>query len=144
MFASSILRVKMGNLVTIDILAGAIGNSPEYSHMNSKECVSLAEHIMNFFGYQDRIIDNVLHPAERDTFYILEDSSIMKTGLEVANIYDGREWRICYWSLSTRFIHWRARTKPIEHVINGKDEFYIYEDADAEIWNRNGTEEVLA
>ena len=61
--------------------------------MGEDESNYLAEHILNFFGYSDRIIDNVLHPEDRDTFYMLEDAGLMETEREETTLYDGREWR---------------------------------------------------
>ena len=46
--------------------------------MGEDESNYLAEHILNFFGFSDRIIDNVLHPEDRDTFYMLEDAGLME------------------------------------------------------------------
>lgn len=57
----------------------------------------MAQHILNFFGYSERIIDNVLEPDDRDAFYMLEDSGILTTEREETTLYDGREWRIHYW-----------------------------------------------
>ena len=84
-------------VLTTETLAAAINYSPEYSHMGEDESSYLAEHILNFFGYSDRIIDNVLHPEDRDTFYMLEDAGLMETEREETTLYDGREWRIHYW-----------------------------------------------
>ena len=86
-------------VLTTETLASAINYSPEYSHMGDDESSYLAEHILNFFGYSDRIIDNVLHPEDRDTFYMLEDAGLMETEREETTLYDGREWRIHYWLL---------------------------------------------
>ena len=78
-------------VLTTETLAAAINYSPEYSHMGDDESNYLAEHILNFFGYSDRIIDNVLHPEDRDTFYMLEDAGLMETEREETTLYDGRE-----------------------------------------------------
>ena len=56
--------------------------------MGEDEANYLAEHILNFFGYSDRIIDNVLHPEDRDTFYMLEDAGLMETEREETTLYD--------------------------------------------------------
>ena len=57
----------------------------------------MAQHVLNFFGYSERINDNVLEPEDRDAFYMLEDSGILTTEREETTLYDGREWRIHYW-----------------------------------------------
>ena len=99
-------------VLTTETLASAINYSPEYSHMGDDESSYLAEHILNFFGYSDRIIDNVLHPEDRDTFYMLEDAGLMETEREETTLYDGREWRIHYWLLKIAEIQRRTDAGP--------------------------------
>jgi hypothetical protein len=99
-------------VLTTETLASAINFSPEYSHMGDDESSYLAEHILNFFGYSDRIIDNVLHPEDRDTFYMLEDAGLMETEREETTLYDGREWRIHYWLLKIAEIERRTDAGP--------------------------------
>jgi len=65
--------------------------------MKEEEARAMAQHVLNFFGYSERIIDNVLEPEDRDAFYMLEDSGILTTEREETTLYDGREWRIHYW-----------------------------------------------
>ncbi|MEA3559713.1 MAG: DUF6015 family protein [Candidatus Thermoplasmatota archaeon] len=64
----------------------------------------MAEHVLNFFGFGERIIDNMLKTDDRDIFYMLEDLGILKTEREETTLYDGREWRINYWTLKKQFI----------------------------------------
>ncbi len=69
-------------------------------HMEEDEAFELAQHVLNFFGYSNRIIDNVLEPEDRDAFYMLEDADILYTEREEITLYDGREWRIHYWCVN--------------------------------------------
>ncbi|UCD14355.1 MAG: hypothetical protein JSW60_02770 [Thermoplasmatales archaeon] len=55
--------------------------------------------VMDLFGYDDRIIDNILEHEERQLFYILESEGILNTEREEIILYDGRNWRIHYWLL---------------------------------------------
>jgi len=89
-------RAKMTTL-TVEHLAHAIRNSIDKEGMPEEEALSMARHVMNFFGYSERIIDNVLEPEDRDAFYMLEDAGILTTEREETTLYDGREWRIHYW-----------------------------------------------
>lgn len=85
-------------IVTVDDLTQAIKNSIDTSRgMVEEQAYGLARHVLNFFGYADRIIDNVLEPEDRDAFYMLEDAGILTTEREETTLYDGREWRIHYW-----------------------------------------------
>src|SRR3989337_2128325 len=85
------------NTLTVDDLTRAIKNSIDRTGMKEEEARSMAQHVLNFFGYSERIIDNVLEPEDRDAFYMLEDSGILTTEREETTLYDGREWRIHYW-----------------------------------------------
>ena len=86
-------------VITISELTSAIRNSIDSSsrEMEEEEAYDLAHRVLNFFGYSDRIIDNILEPEDRDAFYMLEDAGILTTEREETTLYDGREWRIHYW-----------------------------------------------
>src|SRR3989304_3522729 len=79
--------------LTVDDLTRAIKNSIDRAGMKDEEARSMAQHVLNFFGYSERIIDNVLEPEDRDAFYMLEDSGILTTEREETTLYDGRGWR---------------------------------------------------
>src|SRR3989454_4466561 len=83
--------------LTVEDLTRAIRNSIDRAGMKDDEARAMAQHVLNFFGYSERIIDNVLEPEDRDAFYMLEDSGILTTEREETTLYDGREWRIHYW-----------------------------------------------
>ena len=83
--------------LTVEDLTLSIQNSIENKGMDEEQAYALAQHILNFFGYSDRIIDNILEPEDRDAFYMLEDTGILTTEREETTLYDGREWRIHYW-----------------------------------------------
>ena len=87
----------MSKIVTIDGLTKAIRNSPDNKGMEEYQAYDLALRVLNFFGYSDRIIDNILEPEDRDAFYMMEDAGILTTEREETTLYDGREWRIHYW-----------------------------------------------
>ncbi len=121
-------------VLTTETLAAAINYSPEYSHMGKDESNYLAEHILNFFGYSDRIIDNVLHPEDRDTFYMLEDAGLMETEREETTLYDGREWRIHYWLLKISEIQGRMALGP--KYAPEDEEPSVYDEIPEDIWSR--------
>jgi len=80
-----------------DSLAKAIRRSIGHDGMRPEDARTIASHVLNFFGFNARIIDNVLEPDDRDTFYMLEDNGILETERDETTLYDGREWRIHYW-----------------------------------------------
>src|SRR2546425_13158454 len=82
--------------LTVDDLTRAIKNSIDRTGMKEEEARAKAQHVLNFLGYSERIIDNVLEPEDRDAVYMLEDSGILATEREETTLYDGREWRGSY------------------------------------------------
>ena len=95
-----------GNKKTLRVedLTLAIKYSVDREGMKDEVAKRMANHIMNFFGYSDRIIDNILEQEDRDLFYILEDAGLLGTEREETTLYDGREWRIHYWLLRKKHI----------------------------------------
>jgi len=83
--------------LTVEDLSLAIKNGIDRDGMPDEQARSMAQHVLNFFGYSERIIDNILEPEDRDAFYQLEDTGILTTEREETTLYDGREWRIHYW-----------------------------------------------
>ncbi len=127
------------SVVTVDELTLAIKNSIDSSHgMEEEQAYMLAHHVLNFFGYADRIIDNILEPEDRDAFYMLEDAGILTTEREETTLYDGREWRIHYWL----FRRDRIATMMIRSSVDIDDdqqEESVYADLPDDIWQRGGS-----
>ncbi|EDY35091.1 hypothetical protein ABOONEI_2633 [Aciduliprofundum boonei T469] len=123
-------------VVTVDFLAKAIQNglSRPKRRLSIEEAKMTAEHVLNFFGYGDRIIDNMLEPEDRDTFYILEDLAILKTEREETTLWDGREWRIHYWLLNKERIYELVYYKQEEEKEEDIED--IYTDLPDELWIR--------
>ncbi len=89
------------DLITVDILKQAIKNKIGLHPIQAKH---IAQFIMEIFGYETRIIDNILSADKRQIFYMLEGENILTTSREQTRLYDGREWMIHYWSLNTSTI----------------------------------------
>jgi hypothetical protein len=103
----------------------------------------MADHVLNFFGFGERIIDNMLKTDDRDIFYMLEDLGILKTEREETTLYDGREWRINYWTLKKGYISFlTGRTRRTEPVLTNikalsKEDPSLYEDLPEDMWKRD-------
>ena len=102
--------------------------------MSEEESTEAAEHIINFFGYNDRVIDNMLEPEDRDSFYTMEDVGILQTEREETTLFDGREWRIHYWILNVPRIRELAGMKMENHKEDSGAEYKIYEEIPEEYW----------
>jgi len=83
-------------IVTLDDLSKAIANRVG---IDFDEARRDAGFVMDIFGFDDRVIDNVLDPEDRQLFYILEEEGMLTTEREETTLYDGREWRTHYWKL---------------------------------------------
>lgn len=112
----------MSNMITVEKLAMAIKNSPNNEGIEEDKAYNLAHRVLNFFGYSDRIIDNVLEQQDRDAFYMLEDATILTTEREETTLYDGREWRIHYWLFRREKIQ-----ELMEGIVRKKDDEEEYE-----------------
>jgi hypothetical protein len=108
--------------VDFDSLAKAIRRSVGHDGMRPEDARSIAAHVLNFFGFNERIIDNVLEPDDRDTFYMLEDTGILETERDETTLYDGREWRIHYWMFRKDRIFDLAREETAAMVAAGEKE----------------------
>ncbi|MBR4226787.1 MAG: hypothetical protein IKR86_08510 [Candidatus Methanomethylophilaceae archaeon] len=124
-------------MLTVDDLTQAIKNGIDSRKgMDMDEAYDLAHSVLNFFGYSDRIIDNVLEAQDRNAFYILEDADILTTEREETTLYDGREWRIHYWVFKRDKID-ELMSKPAGSDKDDDVEQDFYKTLDDEVWARN-------
>lgn len=139
-------------MITVDDLALAIENSinsyNEEMKLEHEEAFDLAQHVLNFFGYSNRIIDNVLEPEDRNAFYMLEDSGVLSTEREEITLYDGREWRIHYWLFRTDRITELLQPKKLEEAPvkeetgdQADEAKKVYNDLPPEAWYRHEGDE---
>jgi uncharacterized protein DUF6015 len=118
--------------ITVDDLTRAIKNSIDRTGMKEEEARAMATHVLNFFGYSERIIDNVLEPEDRDAFYMLEDSGILTTEREETTLYDGREWRIHYWMFRKDRIFELVEAQRAKEELEGGQT--VYDDVPEDFW----------
>jgi len=124
--------------ITVEELTQAIRNGIREANreMEEEEAYLLALHVLNFFGYSDRIIDNILEPEDRDAFYMLEDAGILTTEREETTLYDGREWRIHFWLFRKKRIEALVEDIEIKEV-EVEVEDTVYDELPDDIWKRS-------
>jgi len=133
----SIQQIDMGdNILTMKKLTKAIQNSMKTHQIKEEDAKRMAEHMLNFFGFTDRIIDNILQPDDRDVFYIMEDTGILTTEREETTLYDGREWRINYWLLKTGKIQELLNSAPRSGKGGAEEDNSVYDELPDEFWER--------
>ena len=126
------------NIITLDDLSKAIANRVG---INIEAARRDAGFVMDIFGFDDRVIDNVLNPDDRQLFYILEEEGMLVTEREETTLYDGREWRTHYWRLRKDIILKYSKEEngvrslliDKKKPINVSDED-IYDTLDEDIW----------
>ena len=121
-------------VVTLDMLKKAFRNSLGKRGMASEEIDKLAEYVINFFGYNEYVIDNKLEPKDRDVFYMLEEEGILSTLRDEVTIQKGKVWRIHFWILNSKRIEELALKKAEDKK---QDEFKVYDNLSEDIWDRN-------
>ena len=89
------------HIITLEIMQQAIEHKIGLNAFRAKK---IATFIMDAFGYETRIIDNILNSDERQIFYMLEGEGILSTSREQSRLYDGRAWMTHYWQLNTAAI----------------------------------------
>lgn len=103
---------------------------------NAEWIDQVAQFIMDFFGYEERILDNELTPKDRDVFYTLEGLGLLKTEMEEATIQKGKIWRIHYWILNKEKIS--KILKKGSKIDNNQDllkENSIYDNISDRMWD---------
>ena len=110
--------------------------------MKKEDAMKAATHVLNFFGYADRIIDNILEPNDRDVFYMLEEMGILETERDESHISDYRGrgspkdvWRIHYWKIKFDKMKEILRKKP--ELKQQDADISIYKKLSDEAWDRS-------
>ena len=93
----------------------------------------IALRVLDYFGYEEEMIDNQLNQEDRRLFYFLQDVELLSTFWEEDVLpTTGRTWRIFYWKLNVEKIRAAARA--------AKDECFaepdLYETLPEDIWSR--------
>lgn len=123
-------------IITIEDLAKAIRNNIDKRGLTEEDAVRMARHVLNFFGFNDRIIDNVLEPEDRDAFYTLEEYGLLLTEREEVTLNDGREWRVHYWRLHKDKIFETVKVAKELEKKKGTEDYSVYDELPEEVWKR--------
>ncbi|HHF55520.1 MAG TPA: hypothetical protein ENL42_01210 [Thermoplasmatales archaeon] len=122
-------------MITLEDLAMAIAARID---IDMESALKDANFVMDLFGFEDRIIDNILEPEDRQLFYILEEEGMLITEREETTIYDGRSWRTHYWFLNKEAIlKYKEKGKEEEEKERKRkeeDAAEIYKEIPDELW----------
>lgn len=120
-------------IITLEDLAMAIAARVD---IDLESALKDANFVMDLFGFEDRIIDNILEPEDRQLFYILEEEGMLLTEREETTIYDGRSWRTHYWFLNKETIlkYKEEGRRKREEKKKEEDAAEIYKEIPDELW----------
>jgi hypothetical protein len=88
-------------LITLEDLTTAIQKALD---IERDEAYKFATLILDFFGFEDRIVDNILTSEERQMFYQLQEKGLLSAQREEIVLPTGSPWRIHYWLLEKKTI----------------------------------------
>ncbi|MBC7128218.1 MAG: hypothetical protein H5T45_00595 [Thermoplasmatales archaeon] len=120
-------------IITLEDLAMAIASRVDIDY---ESALKDANFVMDLFGFEDRIIDNILEPEDRQLFYILEEEGMLLTEREETTIYDGRSWRTHYWCINKEAIlkYKEKGKRRKEEKVEEEDYEDIYSEIPEELW----------
>ena len=129
----------MPNIITLEDLSRAIANRVG---IDIEEARRDAGFVLDIFGFDNRVIDNVLDPEDRQLFYILEEEGMLTTEREETTLYDGREWRTHYWVIKKDIIHrYSKEEKRTTSIISERlqpthdiSDEAVYDTMDSDMW----------
>ncbi|MDG6224394.1 MAG: hypothetical protein QCI82_02655 [Candidatus Thermoplasmatota archaeon] len=129
----------MNDIITVDMLIKALEALFHEGKEGQDEWIKqMAIFIMDFFGYEQRVLDNNLTPKDRDIFYMLENSGILRTEMDETTIQKGKTWRIHYWVLNRDRIRELSVSKQDDTELrcNGENGM-VYDHLSEGVWSRN-------
>lgn len=100
------------------------------------ECEAHADYLLDMFGFQDRIIDNILESDDRQLFYNLESRGLLTTRSEENQLHNGSTWRTHYWVLRMDKIHEAATTLRAQAKQAEQQEQDLYMELPDDVWAR--------
>lgn len=120
---------RISPVVTYETLSRAIRNKMGVTEDIAND---ISFRVLNYFGYEDEIIDNALDQDDRRMFYFLQDVQILSTHWEEVVLPTGRTWRVFYWTLNTdRIMQYAAPPREAEVT-----ELGLYDSLPEDVWSR--------
>ncbi len=117
------------DIVTYDILYRVLKKLLTKRGMNNDEIKELAYYVVNFFGYGDMVVDNILTPADRHVFITLEELGVLKPIVDEITVARGKLWRIHYWTYRKENIEKFLEEDEEEETRNPADVYkHLFED----------------
>ena len=131
----------MKELVTKKDLKDAIN----YHLSESEKAEEYADMIMDYFGFENRKLDNNLDFETRKILYDMSDFGLFYKEKETNKLYNGKKWMTFYWGMCDQKIFKSAkkyREGFLESPSEKSKEYNVYENLDDAIWMSRKTPSV--
>ena len=124
------------NIVTRSILITSLSKHYDISHSDAE---NIAELILDIFGFESRILDNILSHKVRRIFYLLQEESIVVSQHEQGTMMNGQIWELYYWFLNNDIIFHYANSKKMRKIFpimphKKPKKFSIYDILPDSVW----------
>lgn len=83
-------------VITLQHLARAL---VERMGLPADEAEALAEDVLDVFGFDAEVLDNVLEPEMRQSFYAMERHGLLAAHSEENQLWQGQDWRTHTWQM---------------------------------------------
>lgn len=83
-------------VVTVETLARAL---VDRLGIPAQEAEAQAEYVLDMFGFEGEVLDNLLEPEDRQLFYSMEAHGIVTARSEETPLHNGQDWRTHSWTL---------------------------------------------
>lgn len=114
-------------MITVEKLARAVEKK---LGLQKEEAESIAGQVMAYFGFNNRIVDNIIERSDRKLFYMLQEAGFLNSSWETLTLHNGKNWRIYYWYFSEQKI-----TECLAE--QQEEEEDIYETVPDDVWGRH-------
>jgi len=132
--------IEYNEMVTPEILARAIKNSfaSVGMEMDYNDALQIAEYLLNFFGYDDAIIENYFETDDRQILYQLEDFGLVRFETSeysvLKEIFSTDKWKTIRVALNySKILEMANKAEQIAIEENAEK---IYEKLPEEVWIR--------
>lgn len=120
-------------IVTVEDLARAF---VERMGMSEEDAAAHAEHVLDIFGFEGEIIDNLLEPQDRQLFYSMESHGLVTARSDETTLANGQDWRTHSWAIRSERLAPRGPAAfgsraPAEPAFDT-----VYRDLPANVWSR--------
>ena len=119
-------------VITLQHLARAM---VERMGLHPEAAEALAEDVLDVFGFDSEVLDNVLDPGMRQSFYAMESSGLLAAHSEHNQLWQGQDWRTHTWQMRPERVIAAARA-PARACAAPDEAAAVYRGLPSDVWAR--------